>query len=60
MGNNLFLYTQKTGQPVRVPLPGFVTDALKRVDSGDDYFFWTGKNIRSASRELVALPGESV
>ncbi len=48
-GNNLFLYTQKTGQPVRVPLPDFVVQALKKIDSDEDYFFWTGKNIRSAA-----------
>jgi len=48
-GNNLFLYTQKTGQPVRVPLPDFVVEALKKIDNGEDYFFWTGKNARSAA-----------
>jgi integrase len=46
--NNLFLYTQKTGQPVRVPLPDFVVDALKKIDNGEEYFFWTGKNLQSA------------
>ncbi len=58
-GNNLFLYTQKTGQPVRVPLPDFVVEALKKIDNGADHFFWTGKNIRSAvanwSRYLASV-----
>jgi integrase/recombinase XerD len=58
-GNNLFLYTQKTGQPVRVPLPDFVVEALKKIGNGEDYFFWTGKNIRSAvanwSRYLASV-----
>jgi integrase/recombinase XerD len=47
MGNNLLLYTQKTGQPVFVPLPSFVVQALQDVDHGSDHFFWSGKNIRS-------------
>ena len=57
--NHLFLYTQKTGQPVRVPLPDFVVEALKKIDNGEDYFFWTGKNVRSAvanwSRYLASV-----
>jgi integrase len=57
--NHLFLYTQKTGQPVRVPLPDFVVEALKTIDNGEDRFFWTGKNLRSAvanwSRYLASV-----
>ena len=55
----LFLNTQKTGQPVRVPLPDFVVAALETVDKGEDYFFWTGKSLRSAvanwSRSLASV-----
>ena len=43
-GNELQLYTQKTGSPVRVPLPKFVADALRAVSNRNgDYFFWTGE-----------------
>ncbi len=44
----LFLYTQKTGQPVYVPLPKFVVDALSKIENGAEHFFWSGKNVRSA------------
>ena len=58
-GNNLFLYTQKTGQPVYVPLPDFVVEALQQVENGENHFFWSGRNIRSAvanwSRYLTSV-----
>lgn len=48
-GGRLFLYTQKTGVPVRVPLPQFVIDAMEEVRKGD-YYFWSGNgNIKSAT-----------
>jgi integrase len=47
-GKDLFLYTQKTGQPVYVPVPDFVVAALKKIEKGTEHFFWTGKNLRSA------------
>ena len=47
-GNTLFLYTQKTGQPVRVPLPDFVAAVLRKLTNDEAHFFWTFKNIRSA------------
>ena len=40
--NRLFLYTQKTGTPVYVPLPPQVVEALKGIANGPDYFFWSG------------------
>jgi integrase len=40
-GDKLFLYTQKTGTPVYVPLPASVVNALKKLDG--DRFFTTGK-----------------
>jgi integrase/recombinase XerD len=39
----LFLYTQKTGTPVWVPLPPAVVEALAEVESvNPQYFFWSG------------------
>jgi len=39
----LFLYTQKTGTPVYVPLPPAVVDALKDIPRvSEKYFFWSG------------------
>jgi integrase len=39
----LFLYTAKTGTPVRIPLPPVVTDALAECPNRTaDYFFWSG------------------
>lgn len=39
----LLLYTQKTGQPVHLPLPGAVVQALLSIRSVSDHFyFWTG------------------
>jgi len=42
-GDKLFLYTQKTGTPVWVPLPQPVVEALKASPSDNGkYFFWNG------------------
>jgi integrase len=39
----LFLYTQKTGVPVHMPLPAVAVEALDACPNGNaDYFFWTG------------------
>ena len=38
----LFLYTQKTGTPVNLPLPEVVLTALKELDNFPDRFFWGG------------------
>ena len=44
----LFLYTQKTGTPVRIPLPTHVTEALAALPDGD-FFFWPGRgHLKSA------------
>jgi len=44
-GNRLFLYTQKTGVPVRCVLPDFVMRELDAAPkSSEGYFFWTGKS----------------
>lgn len=49
-GNTLFLYTAKTGTPVRVSLPEFVADALRKtLPASDRYYFWTGESkLRTA------------
>jgi len=44
----VFVRTAKTGQPVTVPVPPQVVEALQKADSGSEQYFWTGKNIRSA------------
>ena len=38
----LFLYTQKTGMPVKLPLPNDLLEALKGFTHFGDYFFWSG------------------
>ena len=40
---NLFLYQQKTKQPVYVPLPKIVLDALKECDEGREHYFLSGE-----------------
>lgn len=42
----LFLYTAKTGTPVRLPLPTIVTEGLDRIPiaPGVAHFFWSGES----------------
>lgn len=40
-GGKVFLYTQKTGTPVWVPVPPFVVEAMEEVRQGQ-YYFWSG------------------
>lgn len=41
----LFLYQTKTKQPVWVPLPEIVTDALAEIEEpGTHYYFWSGNS----------------
>lgn len=43
-GNRVFLYTQKTGTPVFVPVPPQVAEALKEVPKiHEEYVFWSGE-----------------
>jgi len=44
-GNKLFLYTQKTGQPVWLPLPESVVRELHEVSPAGEYFFWSGNGL---------------
>lgn len=40
--SKLLLYTAKTGTPVYIPLPPVVVQALSAIDTGHDWYFWTG------------------
>ncbi|MBI3492678.1 MAG: tyrosine-type recombinase/integrase [Acidobacteria bacterium] len=42
-GNKLFLYTQKTGTAVYVPLPPAAVKALGQLEGDGEYFFASGK-----------------
>ena len=64
--NRLFLYTQKTGVPVYVPLPPFVVGALEACPRASErYWFWTGigsketlaGNWRRTFRRLCEIAG---
>lgn len=39
--NKILLYMAKTGEPVFVPIPEHVADALRKIP-GEHYFFWSG------------------
>jgi integrase/recombinase XerD len=52
-GSKLFLYTQKTGTPVWVPLPDHVVEALKASPSANPkYFFWNGRCLRTSTVKI--------
>lgn len=42
-GNKLFLYTQKTGTPVYVPLPPAAVEALAKLEGEGECYFSSGK-----------------
>jgi integrase len=46
----LFLYTQKTGTPVRIPLPARVLEGLGTLP-GREYFFWSGNGLLKSAIE---------
>jgi integrase len=47
--DKIFLYQQKTGEPVLVPIPPTVVDALNSMDSSGEDFLWSGRgNLKSA------------
>src|SRR5262249_31640544 len=51
--DKLFLYTQKTGTPVWVPLPQSVVDALKAAPSDNPkYFFWNGRCLPTSAVKI--------
>ena len=37
----LFLYQAMTGNPVSIPLPAVVRNALRDADEGNPYYFWS-------------------
>jgi site-specific recombinase XerD len=41
--NRLLLRTTKTGAPVHLPLPPALLAALKKIENGSPYYFWSGK-----------------
>jgi integrase/recombinase XerD len=45
----VFLYTQKTGTPVRVPVPLAVTDAVNAIPRAGKYVFWTGNGLAKSA-----------
>ncbi len=48
----LFLYQAKTGQPVQIPLPKIVLNALKDCDEGQPFYFWSGvSRVKTAITE---------
>ena len=52
-GDNLFLYTQKTGTPVRLPLPPQTVEALKAAPSDNPkYFFWNGNCLPTSAVKI--------
>jgi integrase len=66
VGSRLFLYTQKTGVPVYIPLPQFVVDALQACPrKSEKYWFWSGVgskdtltgNWRRTFRRLCEIAG---
>ena len=45
----IFLYTQKTGVPVSIPVPPLVVEALQTIPSASaDHFFWTGGSKKTS------------
>ena len=45
----IFLRTLKTGAVVHLPVPKIVTDALKEIENGSPYYFWSGEGkLKSA------------
>lgn len=47
--NKLLLYTQKTGQPVWLPLPKKVTEELQELRASGKYFFWSGQGLAKST-----------
>ncbi len=47
--NKLMLYTQKTGQPVWLPLPKKIAEELEALNLGGKYFFWSGHGLAKST-----------
>jgi integrase/recombinase XerD len=48
-GNKLQLYTQKTGQPVWLPLPAKIAKELEELATEGVHFFWSGKGLAKST-----------
>ena len=49
----LFLYMQKTGTPVRIPLPEQVLNALEETPNDDPrFFFWNGRCLKESAVKI--------
>jgi integrase len=46
----VFLYTQKTGVPVWIPIPGLLTELLGQIRRHGDYYFQTGESEEKTVR----------
>jgi integrase len=63
-GGKVFLYTQKTGTPVWVPIPNYVVELMESIRKGP-YYFWSGNGgLKAATsswdrafRKLCKLAG---
>jgi site-specific recombinase XerD len=44
----VLLYTTKTGAPIYLPLPPVLLNALKAIENGSPYYFWTGKGSKGS------------
>lgn len=63
-GGKVFLYTQKTGTPVWVPIPPHVSELMESIRKGN-YYFWSGNGgLKAATsswdrafRKLCKLAG---
>jgi integrase/recombinase XerD len=47
--NKLLLYTQKTRQPVWLPLPTTIVDELEELNPGVKHFFWAGQGLAKST-----------
>jgi integrase/recombinase XerD len=45
----LLLYTQKTGQPVWLPLPKNLVEEMECLDHRGKYFFWSGEGLEKST-----------
>jgi integrase len=48
-GNKLFLNTEKSGSKIYVPLPPEAVEALRDIQNGGEFFFWTGNGLRKSA-----------
>jgi integrase len=45
----LFLNTEKSGSKIYVPVPTVAVEALRQIENGSAYFFWTGNGLRKSA-----------